>query len=84
MCGVGTRIPHGEGGRRRGRQRTRGVVRATVGLLGFHAGGTTDHWATHVPKVHRGSHYSNGKGVTQVLPPPEYDAALAAAIDAAF
>ena len=53
-------------------------------LDAVYAGGTTDHWATHVPKVHRGSHYSNGKGVTQVLPPPEYDAALAAAIDAAF
>ena len=41
------------------------------------SGGTTDHWATHVPKVHRGSHYSNGKRLTTVIfsrdSPPEYD-----------
>jgi hypothetical protein len=52
------------------------------------SGGTTDHWATHVPKVHRGSHYSNGKGASAVLyttaSPPTYDAALLAAIDAAM
>ena len=30
-------------------------------------GASTDHWATHVKKLHRGSHYSNGKGVSHVL-----------------
>lgn len=52
------------------------------------SGGTTDHWATHVPKVHRGSHYSNGKGKTKVLysveNPPVYDAALLATIEDAM
>ena len=38
-------------------------------------GGTTDHWATQVPRVYRGSHYSNGQKRTRVLynaenPPP--------------
>lgn len=44
------------------------------------SGGTTDHWATHVPKVHRGSHMSNGKKTTSVIfsrdAPPEYDEEL--------
>lgn len=51
-------------------------------------GGSTDHWSTHVPKVHKGSHYSNGKGVTQVLyaegSPPVYDADLARRVEEAF
>ena len=34
-------------------------------------GGTTDHWSTHVPTIYRGSHYSNGKGLTKVLYTPE-------------
>ena len=52
------------------------------------SGGTTDHWATHVPKVHRGSHYSNAKGLTKVLytadHPPVYDANLMATIEGAM
>ena len=53
-----------------------------------YSGASTDHWATHVPKVYRGSHYSNGKGITNVLytheRPPAYDDDLAQAIEAAF
>lgn len=52
------------------------------------SGGTTDHWATHVPKIHRGSHYSNGKGLTKVLfdaeHPPTYEADLMGAIESAL
>lgn len=52
------------------------------------SGGTTDHWATHVPAVHRGSHYSNGKQITNVLfshdRPPEYDDELLARIEEAL
>ena len=52
------------------------------------SGGTTDHWATHVPKVHKGSHYSNGKGKSKVLftasSPPQYDASLLAIIEDAM
>ena len=57
-------------------------------LDAVYSGGSTDHWATHVPKVHRGSHYSNGKRVTRVLysaaAPPAYDAELARRIEEAF
>ena len=53
-----------------------------------YTGGSTDHWATHIPKVHRGSHYSNGKQITKVLytreTPPVYDEALAQRVDDAF
>ena len=52
------------------------------------SGGTTDHWATHVPKVHRDVHYSNGKRKTAVLytrdRPPSYDPALMATIEDAM
>lgn len=52
------------------------------------SGGTTDHWATHVPKVHRGSHYSNGKQITHVLfsheHPPDFGEELLARIDEAL
>jgi hypothetical protein len=51
-------------------------------------GGSTDHWSTHVPKVHKGSHMSNGKKITQVLytewSPPVYDADLARRVEEAF
>jgi hypothetical protein len=37
-------------------------------LKAVHSGGSTDHWSTHVPKIHRGSHlYSNKGGITRVL-----------------
>ena len=53
-----------------------------------YSGGSTDHWATHVPAIHRGSHYSNGKKRTKVLysadSPPVYDAELAQRIEDAF
>ena len=53
-----------------------------------YSGGSTDHWATHVPAIHRGSHYSNGKKRTKVLysadAPPAYDAVLAQRIEDAF
>jgi hypothetical protein len=52
------------------------------------SGGTTDHWATHVPKIHRGSHYSNGRGVTNVIftaqNPPQYDDDLMTLIEEAL
>lgn len=52
------------------------------------SGGTTDHWSSHVPRVYRGSHYSNGKGVTAVLysreHPPMYDDELMERIDEAL
>lgn len=60
-------------------------------LDAVYSGGTTDHWATHVPKVSRGSHYSNWpdrEHVSKVLftehNPPEYPEELQARIDAAF
>lgn len=57
-------------------------------LDAVYAGGSTDHWATHVPKVHKGSHYSNGKGVTKVMysahAPPVYDEELTRRIEEAF
>ena len=53
-----------------------------------YSGGSTDHWSTQVPKVHRGSHYSNGKGLTHVLydreRAPTYDADLARRVEDAF
>ena len=52
------------------------------------SGGTTDHWATHVPRVHRGSHYSNGAKKTRVVysatSPPAFSDALLARIESAF
>lgn len=52
------------------------------------SGASTDHWATHVPKMHRGSHYSNGAKRTKVLftaaSPPVYDEELSRKIDAAL
>lgn len=57
-------------------------------LDAVYTGGSTDHWATSVPKVHRGSHYSNGKGLTNVIydheQPPRYDEELTRRIDDAF
>lgn len=52
------------------------------------SGGSTDHWSTQVPKVHRGSHYSNGKKITKVVydkdHPPVYDEELLSMINEAF
>ncbi len=57
-------------------------------LDAVYTGGSTDHWATLVPKVHRGSHYSNGKGLTKVIydekNPPCYDEELSRRIEEAF
>lgn len=51
-------------------------------------GGSTDHWATSVPKVHRGSHYSNGKAITKVIfsasAPPSFPDELSRRIEEAF
>ena len=51
-------------------------------------GATTDHWATSVARVYRGSHYSNGAKKTKVVysadHPPAYDHSLRAKIEEAF
>lgn len=52
------------------------------------SGGSTDHWSSQAPRIHRGSHYSNGKRLTNVIYskdcPPEYSEELTKKIDAAF
>lgn len=52
------------------------------------SGGTTDHWSTHIPKIHRGSHYSNRHPKTSVLytsdNPPPYDEQLTLRIEEAM
>ena len=57
-------------------------------LEAVYSGASTDHWSTQVPKMHRGSHYSNRYGETKVLyntgNPPVYSEALAKKINLAF
>lgn len=57
-------------------------------LFAIRTGATTDHWATNADRLHRGSHYSNGKKLTQVVysedTPPELDEELLRRIEEAF
>ena len=57
-------------------------------LKAVHSGGSTDHWAHHISKVHRGGHYSNGKGLTKTLynkeRAPQYSEELRARMEEAF
>ena len=52
------------------------------------SGGSTDHWSTQAPRIHRGSHYSNGKKLTKVIyskdNPPTYSDELWTKIHSAF
>lgn len=52
------------------------------------SGATTDHWSTQVPRVYRGSHYSNGSKRTKVLynaeNRPLFDEELLSQIESSF
>ena len=57
-------------------------------LEAVYSGATTDHWSTQIPKLHRGSHYSNKNQQTRVLytsaNPPNYSEELSSKIESAF